>query len=117
MTKERPEIKNILKENMTKVEVFQNSTLRPIIKMQHNLLIAVFNNYLINSKVDVSSLSKEKLSKKIKTIFLKDNPYKNFNVGLIVGHFTTEEFDFYAQNSSEVKRRILKIIAQRIEDS
>ena len=117
MTKERPQLNNLLKENMSKEEVFQNKTLRPIIKMQHHLLIASFQNYIFSKKIKFIELSNEKKIEKIKEILLRDNTYKNFINGLIVGHFSLNEFDIYNQNSSEFKRRILKIITQRLQDS
>ena len=38
MTKERPIIKNIVSDKTLTIEIFQNATLRPIIKMQHDLI-------------------------------------------------------------------------------
>ena len=37
---------------MSAIELFQNATLRPIIKMQHNLLIGSFKNYIQIRKID-----------------------------------------------------------------
>ncbi|WP_298763754.1 glyoxalase [uncultured Polaribacter sp.] len=117
MHKERPILENIIKENMSVTEVFQNKTLRPVIKMQHHLLIQSFKNYLFKRKIDFSTLTDQKKKSKIKGIFTKDINYKNFTLGLIVGDFTAEEFHFYANNSSEINRRILQIITKRIQDS
>ena len=36
----------ILETDLTQVERFQNSTLRPIIKLQHALIILVFKNFI-----------------------------------------------------------------------
>ncbi|WP_299016641.1 glyoxalase [uncultured Polaribacter sp.] len=117
MHKERPILENIIKENMSITEVFQNKTLRPVIKMQHLLLIKSFKNYLLNRKIDFSVLTDQKKKSRIKGIFTKDINYKNFTIGLIVGDFTTDEFHFYAENTSEINRRILQIITQRVQDS
>jgi len=37
-------------DTMSSDEAFQNTTLRPIIKMQHDLFIAVFRNYITKRK-------------------------------------------------------------------
>ena len=50
-------------------------------------------------------------------VFGKDIHYKNFILGIIVGHFSTEEYQYYRFNSSELNKRILKIVAQRVQDS
>ena len=68
MTKERPVIGEIIKENMSDFELFQNTTIRPIIKMQHELLIAFLQNYLKKRKIDFSEISEEKKKLKIKII-------------------------------------------------
>lgn len=117
MIKERPILENLIKENMSEVEVFQNQTLRPVIKMQHTLLIASFNNYLLKRKVEFSSITDSKKRSKIKGILSKDINYKNFTIGVIVGCFSVEEYQFYVQNSSEINRRVLQIITQRLQDS
>ena len=47
----RPEILSAkLSENMSSEERFQNTTLRPIIKLQQDLLILVFKNYINKHK-------------------------------------------------------------------
>ncbi len=40
MNKERPVLTNLVNEGTSDIEKFQNEILRPIIKMQHELLIA-----------------------------------------------------------------------------
>lgn len=52
----RPIIKNIIKETTLDIEKFQNATVRPIIKMQHQHLITFFKDYLIKKKIDFKIL-------------------------------------------------------------
>jgi hypothetical protein len=117
MNKERPVLQNLIRDNMSAIELFQNATLRPIIKMQHNLLIGSFKNYIQIRKIDFSSLTVQKKRSKIGAVYLKDINYKNRILGLIMGHFTMAEFQYYCLNSSELNKRILKIVAQRVQDS
>ncbi|WP_435415919.1 glyoxalase [Polaribacter aestuariivivens] len=117
MMNKRPVIKNVVNEKMTEMEIFQNKTLRPVIKMQHDLLISAFKNYLQKRKVVFLELTDQKKKSKIANIFKTDNNYKNINLGYIIGHFSEDEFNFYTKNSSEINRRILQIISQRVKDS
>ncbi|QOD60837.1 glyoxalase [Polaribacter haliotis] len=117
MTKERPVISGLINEGTSEIELFQNKTLRTIIKMQHVLLIDSFKHYLQKRKIDFVVLSEQKKRSRISSVFKTDNNYKNINLGFIIGHFSKDEFDFYTINSSEINRRILQIIAQRIRDS
>lgn len=48
----RPQLLNArVSENMTSDEQFQNGTIRPIVKLQGDLLIAVFKNYIKKEKI------------------------------------------------------------------
>ena len=117
MNRERPVIEDLIKENMSALELFQNQTLRPVIKMQHNLLMASFNTYKLKRKIDFSSITEQKKRSKIKAAFVKDINYKNLTLGFIIGVFTLEEYDYYSLNTSEINKRIIQIVIQRVQDS
>ncbi|MBU3012134.1 glyoxalase [Polaribacter vadi] len=117
MKKERPILSDLVSESTTETETFQNTVLRPIIKMQHTLLIAFFKTYLIKRKVDFSILSEQKKRGKIKSVLEKDLQFKNQILGTILGHFSMDEYEIYQNNSSEFNRRIKQIIIKRLQDS
>ena len=117
MNKERPVLEDLIKDNMSALELFQNQTLRPVIKMQHDLLIASFNTYKAKRKIDFSSLTDQKKRSKTKAVFVKDINYKNLNLGFIIGAFSIEEFAYYSLNASELNKRIIQIVIQRVQDS
>lgn len=115
--KERPILSDLVNSGTSEMEKFQNEVIRPVIKMQHDLLIASFQNYLQKRKIDFSSLNDQKKRSKISSIFKTDNNYKNLVLGFILGQFSMEEFSFYSGNPSEINRRILQIVTQRIKES
>lgn len=115
--KERPLLPDLVNAGTSDIEKFQNEVIRPIIKMQHNLLIASFKNYLQKRKIDFSAISDSKKRSRISSVFKTDNTYKNTILGFIIGHFSLEEYAFYIANSSEINKRILQITSQRIRDS
>ena len=117
MNKERPVLEDLIKDNMSALELFQNKTLRPVIKMQHDLLIASFNTYKAKRKIDFSSLTDQKKRSKSKAVFVKDINYKNLTLGFIIGAFSLEEFAYYSLNASELNKRIIQIVIQRVQDS
>ena len=117
MNKERPVLEDLIKDNMSALELFQNQTLRTVIKMQHDLLIASFNTYKAKRKIDFSSLTDQKKRNKTKAIFVKDINYKNLTLGFIIGAFSLEEFSYYSLNASELNKRIIQIVIQRVQDS
>ena len=115
--KERPILKNLIKEGTSELEYFQNITIRPIIKMQHDLLILSLSNYLKKRKIIIEGLSENQIKDKINAIINKDIPYRNICLGFIIGHFSSEEYTYYINHSSEINKRIIKIIQKRFLDS
>ena len=114
-TDKRPIIKGLdLKIPNSVDEKFQNETLRPIIKMQHDLLVKYFSSYLLSKKCRFDSLTEIKQQNFIGTAFKKDISFKSEIKGMIVGHFTVVEFTIYSSNKSDFNKRILTMIQQRI---
>lgn len=98
-------------------EKFQNTTLRQVIKLQHPLIIALFQDYAITRKTILNTLTEQRIKRFIESALSKDIAFKNKMIGLIVGQFTFEEFDFYKKSSSEFNKRIFTIIKKRLKDS
>jgi len=106
--------KAIVSDKMTLVEKFQNKTLRPIIKMKHELLIAYFNNYLAIQKFDFNDLSEINRIEFIDQAFSKDSQFRNEIKGMIVGNFTLDEFEIHKNFIRESNKRILTMVKERI---
>ena len=115
--KKRPVLKGLILENSAEVEFFQNKTLRPIIKMQHKVIVVFFKNCLLNRKIKVKELQERELLKIISVFFSKDNTFRNQLLGIVIGQFSIEEFQFYIKYRSEIHKRIVQIILQRLKDS
>ena len=111
----RPVIKNInLIENRSKEEQFQNEVLRPIIKLQHDLLVLFFEHHTLKKKVSFAELSTVKKKALIAEIFKNDSQFKIELRGLIIGHFTIEEYRIYQEISADSNKRIMTMIKERL---
>jgi len=104
-------------DSMSSEELFQNKTLRPIIKMQHDLLIAVFKNYITKHKNVFSEFSLQKQLAYIDNAIHKDMKFRNSVKGMIIGQFTVEEYTLYIQNSSALNKRMMNIVKERLINS
>ena len=113
----RPVLKNLINSNTTDLERFQNEVLRPIIKMQNNLLVALFNNYTRNRKIQFNKLKAEVQENKINSILTKDINFKNILLGIIIGHFNKNEIKIYLKSKSELNKRIIQMVKQRLQDN
>jgi hypothetical protein len=111
----RPIIANISSiENKSQEERFQNEVLRPIIKLQHDLIVVFFENHMLQKKLIFSDLNAVKKSELIVSVFSKDSQFKVELRGLIIGLFTVEEFAIYQNMSSEINKRIYTMIKERL---
>ena len=113
----RPVLKNLINSNTSDLERFQNEVIRPIIKMQNNLLVAFFNNYIRNRKIEFNKLEAEFQKNKIKTILTKDVNFKNILIGSIIGHLNENEIKIYLKSKSELNKRIIQMLKQRLQDN
>jgi len=104
-------------DTMGSDELFQNKTLRPIIKLQHDLLIAVFKNYIAKHKNVFYELSLEKQLAYMENAIHKDMKFRNSVKGMIIGQFTVEEYTIYIQNSSALNKRMMNITKERLINS
>ena len=113
----RPQIKkNQTFETMSSEERFQNSTLRPVIKLQNPLLLASFVNYAIKHKGVFFDIPVYKQMGYIENAIHKDQKFRNALKGLIIGQFTMEEYMTYTQNSSKLNKRMMNLVITRLQD-
>ncbi|WP_046746207.1 hypothetical protein [Kordia zhangzhouensis] len=118
LLKARPQISpKSISENMSKDERFQNTTLRPVIKLQSPLLIAAFRNYISKHKNVFHGLSLEKRLLYIENAIQKDMKFRNSLKGMIIGQFTIEEYQTYIENSSALNKRMMNIVVERLKDN
>ena len=115
LLKLRPKIKRIkLDLNTLSVEQFQNDTLRPILKIQHDLLLALFHTSLNKHKIQFDELTTEKKEEKLNELFQKNLNFKNQSLGAVLGLLTAEEFTAYQKDPSVYNRRIITMLKQRV---
>ena len=113
----RPEIKKTQQfATMGAEERFQNETLRPILKLQNPLLVAVFHQYIEKRKGVFYELSLPKKLAYIENSLIKDQKFRNSVKGMIIGQFTVEEYDRYVLNSSALNKRMMNMTIERIKD-
>lgn len=98
-------------------ELFQNETLRPILKLQNQLIVLFFKSLSKKYKLDISSIPKESILIKIEDFIKKNTVARNQYIGLVLGQFTAEEYLVYTKKESEYNKRIIQMIAQRIADN
>ena len=120
MTTRTQQIKGILPKidsNDTTVsehESFQNETLRSILKFQNELIIQYFEHFIVESKIEFIKLKYTHKITKINDLFKTNIQFKQFYLGLIVGYFSSPEFQFYTLHKKEINKRIISMLIERI---
>lgn len=97
-------------------EIFQNEVLRPILKLQNDLFIASFHNYISKYKRDFYLLSVEKKLITIENAIQKDIKFRNALKGMIIALFTVDEYVLYIKNSSSLNKRMMNMLIERLKN-
>lgn len=96
-------------------EAFQNTTLRPILKLQNDLIIAAFQFYLIQNNIPFTNYSLDKKMNVIEVAILKDIQFQNTLKGIVLGLFTLNEYTLYSKNTSGYNKRIRSMLIERLK--
>lgn len=96
-------------------ELFQNEVLRPILKLQNDLFVASFINYISKYKSDFYTYVVDKKLSIIENAIQRDIKYRNALKGMIIGLFTLDEYSLYIQNSSNLNKRMMNMLIERLK--
>jgi hypothetical protein len=110
----RPIIKTEEFENSTAEEKFQTLTLRPILKLQNELLLGLFKNHIRDTKNSFYSLSPDNKILFIENSLQKNLVLKSKLLGVTLGMLTREELAVYSADTNLYNKRIISLIVERI---
>jgi hypothetical protein len=96
-------------------EIFQNQVLRPVLKLQNDLFVASFHNYISKNKIAFYSQSVEKKLFTIENAIQKDIKFRNALKGMVIALFTVEEYEMYIKNSSSLNKRMMNLLIERLK--
>lgn len=111
----RPEIPT--QEANSESEQFQNLTLRPILKFQNEILVAIFQHYIEQRKGTFHKLIPREQKQYIQHSIQKDSKLRELLIGTIIGHFTLEEWKAYLSDEKALRKRMIDLLVQRIGDN
>ena len=111
---EIPSIENL--QTTTVVEVFQNNTLRPILKFQNDALIHTFLLDLKSKKQDLKTLNTKQRQLLIDTHFRTNLNLRQVLLGMVLALFSSDEMSFYNSVYKEMNKRIFSLLKARLKD-
>ena len=118
MQKARPKLpKSIVEGELKEEELFQNMVLRPILKMQHEILILRVKEYFLSKKIIFHSMDQLKKETCIRNAFQKDVLFRKELQGFVLGQLNSKEFLEYLKNQKSYNKRIIQMVQHRMMDS
>lgn len=101
--------------NASPEEIFQNQTIRPILKLQNDLFVEAFRNYVDKYKGDFYNYPAQKKLSFIDNAIHKDIKFRNALKGMVIAMFTIDEYHAYIKNSSNLNKRMMNMVIERLQ--
>ena len=99
----------------SETEAFQSQMLRPVLKLQNEIYLMLFQDYAVSKISDFNSLTAEKKLSFIDQSLRKDHALRNIFIGMTVGMFTAEEMKTYIPDKNIFNKRIITMIIERLK--
>jgi len=113
----RGEALGVVTEQSSQEERFQNLTIRPILKLQNDLFVEVFKNYVSKHKNEFYAFSVEKKLQFIENAVQKDIKFRNSLKGMVIGLYTIDEYAEYVLNWSNLNKRMMTMLIERLKNN
>ena len=100
----------------TAVEVFQNNSLRPILKFQNDALVHVFLLDLSNKKIDLKTFNTKNRQLLIDKHLRTNSSLRQLLLGMVIALFSIDEMEFYNSVYKKLNKRIFSMLKVRLKD-
>ena len=95
------------------VEGFLHETLRPVLKLQNPVLLALVSAEVRKRVAGFAAFAPDDQRQRLAEVVRRDSRLKQVLFGVVLGVLTSEERAFALAHEAEVRRRILALIAER----
>ena len=95
------------------VGAFLHATLRPVLKLQNELLVAVMADFVRDHHIALRPTDQQQ---QLTELLGRNTKLRYTVVGLITGQLTADEYAFYRQYRPELNRRLLELAQRRVLD-
>ena len=92
---------------------FLHATLRPVLKLQNDLLLAVVADFVRDHHI---SLRPTDQHHQLTELLTRNTKLRYTILGLTTGQLTAEEYEFYRLHRPELNRRLLEMALHRVLD-
>ncbi len=96
------------------VEAFLHSTLRPVLKLQNDVLLALVAHDVAKRVPGFARFALDDARERLVALLRTDSRLKRTLVGVVLGMLTADELSFALAHEAEVRRRIVALVAERV---
>ena len=100
--------------NEKPLEKFQNQVLRPILKYQHELWALDLKQTQFFLQIKEKRWNGAEFRQAIQSGISRSPDLKNRYFGMVTGLMTSDEYSFYLTNRTELNKRIISMVIDRI---
>ena len=100
--------------NEKPLEKFQNQVLRPILKYQHELWELELKQNQFFLQIKEKRWNGAEFRQAIQSGISRSPDLKNRYFGMVTGLMTSDEYSFYLTNRTELNKRIISMVIDRI---
>ena len=98
----------------TDAERFLHATLRPVLKLQNEALLALTAHHIGGLVPRFASFAPDDRRERLHAMLRTDSRLKRTLVGAVLGVLTQDELAFALRHQAETRRRIVALLAERL---
>ncbi|HEX9953083.1 MAG TPA: hypothetical protein VGB53_15035 [Rubricoccaceae bacterium] len=95
-------------------EAFLHATLRPVLKLRNDTLLALVADHVRRLVKDFARFAPDDRRERLGALLRADSRLKRTLVGAVLGVLTADELAFVLAHEAEVRRRIVALVAERV---
>lgn len=95
---------------------FLHATLRPVLKLQNERLLATVADFLADHHVPYAAAGPTERARLVAELLTRNTKLRYTIIGLVTGLFTTPEQVVYRAHRAELNRRLLELAVRRAQD-
>lgn len=96
-------------------EQFQNQTIRPILKLLDDSIQTLWQHHWPKRKTPFDRFNRQEKMAHIERAVREDTRLRLTLVGMVLGHFTPDEWAQFTADEAEITRRIGSLVTQRLQ--
>ncbi len=112
----RPEL-DLGHSDKKELELFQNETLRPILKLQHEVTLLLLQNHRYFKTDHLANATRLEYENFVTQYVQSNVDLRNQLLGTLIGMFTKNELAFYFTERKELNKRMIQMQLKRFVDT